>query len=136
MKHGTTRHDLLSTVSRPVHQWALMLWRCVWGGDRSSAVVVATNHQGSRKKDLQTGDVAIYDNRGQYIALTANGIVIHSDIGVFLDTSSTKAKGDVTDQTEAGNNSTIGSLRDAYNSHLHDGVTKGTDKTKEPDRKV
>ena len=106
------------------------------GGDRSSAVVVATNHQGSRKTGMQPGDVAIYDNRGQYIALTAAGIVIHSTIGVFIQSPGTEATGEITDRTKIGGGSSMSSLRDAYNAHVHPGVAEGNDNTKEPDKKA
>lgn len=46
------------------------------GGERSNGIVVATNNQQFRMKALGNGDVAIYDNRGQSVLLSADGIVI------------------------------------------------------------
>lgn len=47
------------------------------GGDRSNGVVIATGHQSYRLKGLASGDVAIYDSRGQSVWLTASGIVVN-----------------------------------------------------------
>lgn len=47
------------------------------GGDRSNGVVVATNHKQSRPQTMQTGDVCVFDDRGQSVTLTAGGIVVN-----------------------------------------------------------
>jgi phage baseplate assembly protein V len=47
------------------------------GGNRSSGVIIATGHQASRLKNLQSGEVAIFDNQGQSVYLTRTGIVIN-----------------------------------------------------------
>lgn len=47
------------------------------GGERASGVVIATGNQQYRMKGLATGEVAIYDSRGQSVYLTANGIVVN-----------------------------------------------------------
>lgn len=46
------------------------------GGDRSNGVIIATGHQASRLKDLLPGESAIYDDLGQKVYLTREGIVI------------------------------------------------------------
>jgi phage gp45-like len=51
-------------------------------GDRSSGVVLGSNHQPSRLKNLQPGDAALYDERGAYVWLGPNGPVIN---GAGLD---------------------------------------------------
>lgn len=48
------------------------------GADRSHGVVVALDHRAYRLKSLETGEVAIYDDLGQKVHLTRNGIVIHT----------------------------------------------------------
>ena len=49
---------------------------CV-GGDRSNGVVIGTNDPNARLKNLQVGEVAIYDDLGQSIWLTRTGIVVN-----------------------------------------------------------
>jgi phage baseplate assembly protein V len=46
------------------------------GGDRSSPVVIATNHQGFRHADLQPGETVVYNQWGLNIQLTEDGISI------------------------------------------------------------
>jgi phage baseplate assembly protein V len=46
------------------------------GGDRSNGVIVATNDQNARLKDLKPGEVAIYDDQGQSIWLKRTGIEV------------------------------------------------------------
>lgn len=45
-------------------------------GERSNGVVCGTNDERHRLKNLQPGEVAIYDDQGQSIKITRNGIVI------------------------------------------------------------
>lgn len=45
-------------------------------GDRSHGVVLVASDRRYRVRNLAGGDVAIYDNRGHVIKLTATGIVI------------------------------------------------------------
>lgn len=46
------------------------------GGDRGNGMIIATGHQASRLKDLLPGESALYDDLGQVVYLTRNGIVI------------------------------------------------------------
>lgn len=43
------------------------------GGDRSSGIVIATDDVTYRKKDLQPGEVAVYNNEGDFILLKKGG---------------------------------------------------------------
>jgi phage baseplate assembly protein V len=45
-------------------------------GDRSHAVVVSISDRRYRIKGLKTGEVAFYDDQGQTVTLTRNGIVV------------------------------------------------------------
>lgn len=45
-------------------------------GERSNGVVIATGNQTYRLRGLASGDVALYDNRGQTVTLTADGIKV------------------------------------------------------------
>lgn len=47
------------------------------GGDRSNGVVIGTNDEAARLKNLLPGEVAIYDDLGQSVYLTRAGIVIN-----------------------------------------------------------
>ncbi|KAB0554024.1 phage baseplate assembly protein V [Pantoea stewartii subsp. stewartii] len=106
------------------------------GGDRSSPIVIATNHRGSRLTGLKAGETAIYNQTGMYVKLTASGIeveakgqsvtvsdattvTINASTGVVMNTPSLKVSGDVIDNTGSGNASTLKQLRDAYNDHTH-----------------
>ncbi|MDE1715753.1 phage baseplate assembly protein V [Chromobacterium amazonense] len=110
-------------------------------GDRNNGVVVGTNHQGSRMKGLVPGEVAIFDNRGQSVYLTASGIVINgaglpltinnaptvtvnASASVKLNTPELdvsgliKAGGDIIDN--AGSNAhSMAQMRAIYNGHNH-----------------
>ncbi|MDE2342912.1 MAG: phage baseplate assembly protein [Betaproteobacteria bacterium] len=58
----------------PVNSNAVLLFL---GGDRSNAIVVATNNQGSRPRNQNPGESTLYNNFGMSVALTENGIVIN-----------------------------------------------------------
>ena len=47
------------------------------GGDRSNGVILGTNDQSARLKDLKRGEVAIYDDQGQSVWLKRTGIEIN-----------------------------------------------------------
>lgn len=48
------------------------------GGDRSNGVVIATGDPASRKRNLQPGETAIYDNSGKWIYLKDGSIEIEA----------------------------------------------------------
>lgn len=43
------------------------------GGGRNNAVIVGTNHQQSRPRNLQSGETMLYSQDGKYVYLTASG---------------------------------------------------------------
>ncbi|UMS01532.1 baseplate assembly protein [Escherichia coli] len=105
------------------------------GGNRSSAVVVASGHQAYRITGLSSGEVVVYNQWGQAVRLHESGIVVEANNQpvavnsattltvtatdeVMLNTPSLKVTGDITDNCEK-NNTTLKALRDAYNSHTH-----------------
>lgn len=47
------------------------------GGDRSNGVIVATNDQLHRLKNLQPGEAAIYDDQGQSVWIKRGGIEVN-----------------------------------------------------------
>jgi phage baseplate assembly protein V len=59
-------------------------------GDRNNTVVIATNHQSYRMKNLGSGEVAIYDLHGQSVYLTATGIIVNG-AGLPIKVTNTSA---------------------------------------------
>lgn len=105
------------------------------GGDRSSAVVIATNHKASRQTGLEAGETVIYDQTGLYVKLTASGITVEANgqpvtvsnattvtinatTGVVMNTPTLKVSGDIIDNS-GSNSATLKELRDAYDGHTH-----------------
>lgn len=105
------------------------------GGDRSNAVIIASNHQGFRHTGLNAGETVIYSQWGQYIKLTETGITveangqpltinnattvtINASDSVFLNTPLLKVAGDIIDNA-GSNGATVKQLRDTYNGHDH-----------------
>lgn len=97
------------------------------GGDRSNGVIVATNDQNHRLKNLLPGEVAIYDDQGQSVYLTRAGIVvnggglpllIHNTPQITADTPLLCTTGDVLDNCNT-NTVTVAQMRQIYDSHTH-----------------
>jgi phage baseplate assembly protein V len=123
------------------------------GGDRSQTFGVGSIHIESRLKDLQPGDVAIFDMRGAHIRLTAEGIhvdaaglsitvdnadtvTVVAETKVRLDTPLVELTGDLTvdgdikatgDVQSSDGDVSLDGLHDAYNAHAHGGVKAGDD---------
>lgn len=96
------------------------------GGDRSQTIAFGSNHQQSRPRDLEPGDSCLYDDRGQIVKLTKDGLLIDcaglsavirnfSSLKVFGDIQAT---GDVIARCDATSVSLNG-LHDAYDAHAH-----------------
>lgn len=115
------------------------------GGDRSNPVIIASNHQAYRYKGLNPGESVLYNQTGQYVRLSENGIYIEAngkDVfvnnakkmeatateSVKLITPTLLVTGDIIDNC-ATNGSTLKQLRDAHNSHDHvmKSVQRGND---------
>ncbi|WP_199639614.1 phage baseplate assembly protein [Serratia sp. PAMC26656] len=105
------------------------------GGDRSSAVIVASNNQQYRHSGLKSGETVTYNQWGMFIKLTENGIeveangqpvtvsnatavTINAAEGVLMNTPVLKVTGDVIDNCES-NTATLKQLRDGHNEHDH-----------------
>lgn len=105
------------------------------GGDRSSAMVIASNHAASRHSGLNPGETVIFNQWGQYVKLTEAGIEVQAngkavDVkqatqvnieasdSVYLDTPLVKTPGDIIDNCDS-NGTTLKQLRDAFNKHDH-----------------
>lgn len=102
-------------------------------GDRQNGVVIGLENQEARPKELQPGESALYDDQGQIIYITRDGIVIKGagkpvtiqDTPLVMIDSDLMVTGNITDLD--GAHGTLADLRDAHNSHHHDvaGVATG-----------
>lgn len=95
------------------------------GGDRSNGVIIATNDQNARLKNLKRGEVAIYDDQGQSVYLTRAGIVVNG-AGLPLSIMNTasiamNATGAIalTSATLTHNGVNVG------DTHVHGGIVPG-----------
>ncbi|MBG6243173.1 MAG: phage baseplate assembly protein V [Candidatus Symbiopectobacterium sp. Dall1.0] len=126
------------------------------GGDRSNAVVIATNNQSYRHTGLNPGETVIYNQWGMFVKLTENGIVIEAKNqpvtvnnatlvtvtateGIRLNTPNLLVSGDITDNCDS-QSATLKQLRETYNQHSHDvdNVEPGgaTIASRSPDKEV
>lgn len=105
------------------------------GGDRSSAVIVASNNQQYRQSGLKSGETLIYNQWGMFVKLTENGIEVEAKgkpvtvanattvtvtatEKIRLETPRLEVTGDVIDNCDS-NGATLKALRDAHNDHNH-----------------
>lgn len=113
----------------PLQSEVLVLRR---GGDRSQSQIIATSHRSSRIKNLQPGDVVVYDVRGAYVKFTASGIIIDGagqpmtiqNVGTVTIHGDLKVTGEVTAKS--------GGTEVKLSTHLHSGVQAGSAKTGAP----
>ncbi|WP_244107581.1 phage baseplate assembly protein V [Burkholderia anthina] len=113
------------------------------GGDRSNGVVVGSNHQASRQRNLKAGESMIYSQDGKQIYLTkSGGIVVNAngqDVQVNDATNVTinaagkiravtpllECTGDIVDNCDS-QTSSIADLRKAHDEHDHNVVNVQT----------
>lgn len=67
------------------------------GGLRSHGIVIAVEDRRYRMKSLKPGEVALYDDLGQSVVLTRDGITVDSPIGVTVTTPLAKVIADHVD---------------------------------------
>ncbi|EKS3673735.1 phage baseplate assembly protein [Salmonella enterica] len=115
------------------------------GGDRSSPVIIASNHQGYRRTGLNEGETVFYNKWALEVLLTEKGVfidakgkdvevnnatnvTINASEGILANTLVLKCTGDIIDNCES-NTRTLKELRDAHNDHDHvvKNVQKGND---------
>ncbi|WP_249190324.1 MULTISPECIES: phage baseplate assembly protein V [unclassified Burkholderia] len=98
------------------------------GGDRSNGVVIATGNAKYRLTQLATGEVAIHDNIGQSVYLTAAGIVINGGGNPLTITNTQKIRaetallectGDIVDNCDTTGRS-MAADRIIFDGHTHD----------------
>lgn len=94
------------------------------GGARAHLVAVAVDDRRYRMASLKSGEVAIYDDLGQSVHLTREGIVIKG-AGLplaFVDCPLVSMDGDLEVAGEVrDHSSTMQTMRDRYNAHHHGG---------------
>ena len=106
------------------------------GGERSNGVVIGTNHQSSRPKNLQPGEVMVFDLWGKSVYFTASGgiivdakntdvtvnnattVTINAATEVQMNTPILRVSGDVLDNCNT-NQHTVAQMRSIYNGHDH-----------------
>jgi hypothetical protein len=92
-------------------------------GLRSQGVVIATGHRESRPKDLEPGEMMVFNSlQDIWVRFCADGKIRSK--GEWLHDGHFKATGDVLDHS-ADNAATMKVHRDAYNGHTHGGVQAG-----------
>jgi phage baseplate assembly protein V len=97
-------------------------------GDRNDGIVIATSNAKYRMKGLATGEVAIYDDSGQSVYLSAAGIVVNGGgkpieitnaPSILADTPLLKCTGDILDNCNT-NTRTVAGMREVANAHTHE----------------
>lgn len=106
------------------------------GGDRSSQVIVATNHGSTRYGNLKPGETVIYDAQGKSVllgkekltvkcagqdieVLEAQNATITASVKVRFEAPLAECTGDIVDNCDS-NSVSLKALRDAYKAHGHD----------------
>ena len=110
------------------------------GGDRSNGVVLAVGDRQFRVKGMQNGEAAVYDDLGQSVHLTREGIVIKgaglpmliTDTPTLRVEADLEVTGDIIDRVESGG-VTMAGMRQRYDGHVHGGVQPGSAETLVPD---
>lgn len=110
--------------------------------DRSHAVAVVVGDRRYRLKGLQGGEVALYDDLGQSVTLTRDGIVVDGAGNVITFRNAPKARfemdieatGQITDRCDS-DGLTMSAMRIAYNGHKHRENGQGSD-TDLPNQKM
>jgi phage baseplate assembly protein V len=112
------------TSNPPAGTQALVAFK---NGDRNDGFVIATSNAKYRMTSLASGEVAIHDDNGQSVYLSASGIIVNGGGNpitftnapeVIADTPLLKCKGDILDNYET-NTRTVAGMRQVANSHTH-----------------
>lgn len=93
------------------------------GGLRSHGICIAADDRRYRKTDLQAGEVALYDDLGQAVYLTRDGILIYSDLKVTIAAPSVDVTAD--DVTINSDNINLGGAGGAAVARVGDTVSGG-----------
>jgi phage baseplate assembly protein V len=104
------------------------------GGKTSHGIVVATEHGTYRKKNLVSGEVALYTDEGDYVLLsrgriikvvagaqlevTAPLVTIKASTKVRMETPLLEVTGEIKDRCDS-TGKTMAGMRTTYDSHTH-----------------
>jgi len=111
-------------------------------GDRSHAVTMVVSDRRYRLTGLQSGEVALYDDQGQSVTLTREGIVVSGAGKPLIFRNAPKARfemdieatGQISDRCDSDGLS-MAAMRIAYNGHRHRENGEGSD-TDQPNQKM
>lgn len=113
-------------------------------GDRGHGIALSVEDRRYRLKGLRAGEVALYDDLGQKVHLTRDGIVIEGaglpitirdTPKVRLETDRLEVTGDIVDRCDDQEQS-MESMRLIYDSHTHGGVQPGASNTAVPNQEM
>lgn len=104
------------------------------GGKTSHGIVIATENGAARKKNLASGEVALYTDEGDYILLsrgriikvvagtqlevTAPVVTLKATTKVRMETPLLEVTGEIKDRCDTSGK-TMAGMRTTYNSHTH-----------------
>jgi phage baseplate assembly protein V len=144
LKDGIEHYQEYGFTSNPPTGLETLVVFC--GGDRSNGVVVAVGDRKFRLKDLQSGEVALYTDEGDYLKFARNHTIkvstlnlevnatqaityntkqfnIKATTGVNIKTPKVTASQDISAEGNINDNlGTMQSIRNIYNNHIHQGV--------------
>ncbi len=111
-------------------------------GDRSHAVTMVVSDRRYRLTGLQSGEVALYDDLGQSVTLTRQGIVVDGAGKPLIFRNAPKARfemdieatGQISDRCDSDGLS-MAAMRVAYNGHRHRENGEGNN-TDQPNQKM
>jgi phage baseplate assembly protein V len=101
------------------------------GGNRDHGLVIAVDDRRYRMTGLKSGEVALYDDQGQSVYLTRDGIFVKgaglpvtvtNTPMVILDAPDVVCTGDLTVAgrvSDMGGEYSMDGMRDTYNAHTH-----------------
>jgi phage baseplate assembly protein V len=96
------------------------------GGLRSHGICIGTVDRRYRLRNLQSGEVALYDDQGQIVHLTRDGIVIETDKPVTIRAQSVLVEADAVDLGAEGGQP-VARVGDTVSGGI---ITSGSEKVK------
>lgn len=135
VRDNVERFQNYGLTSHP-HPGAEGIVVCV-GGSRDHAVVIACDDRRYRLVGLEQGEVALYDDLGQSVVLTREGLVMRAAEGKDINAYTVNfrvhgniiATGDITavgNVSDANGAKSMSGMRTKYNSHKHGGSAAPT----------
>lgn len=118
------------------------------GGDRDHGLMICVGDRQFRFKGLENGESALYDDLGQVVHLTREGIrikgaglpliiedvptaTVKADDKVRFETPRLECTGEIIDRCDEPDGRTMSDMRDVYNDHDHDETNVVTGKPRQ-----